>query len=70
MISTHLSKKQPSAPRPGETQGCMGERHICALLFQCKHILAVYLCQAMGVTQQESVSDQQMSVILSGADAA
>lgn len=65
MISTHLSKKQPSAPRPGETQGC-----ICALLFQCKHILAVYLCQAMGVTQQESVSDQQMSVILSGADTA
>ncbi|KAM9846516.1 zinc finger SWIM domain-containing protein 7 [Aulostomus maculatus] len=32
----------------------------------CKHILAVYLCQAMGVTQQESVSDEQMSVLLSG----
>ncbi|XP_029375940.1 zinc finger SWIM domain-containing protein 7 [Echeneis naucrates] len=32
----------------------------------CKHILAAYLCQAMGVTQQESVSDQQMSVLLSG----
>ncbi|KAK2828772.1 hypothetical protein Q5P01_019806 [Channa striata] len=32
----------------------------------CKHILAIYLCQAMGVTQQESVSDQQMSVLLSG----
>ncbi|XP_074528929.1 zinc finger SWIM domain-containing protein 7 [Halichoeres trimaculatus] len=34
----------------------------------CKHILAVYLCQAVGVTQQESVSDQQMSMLLSGAD--
>ncbi|KAI9514041.1 Zinc finger SWIM domain-containing protein 7 [Dissostichus eleginoides] len=32
----------------------------------CKHILAVYLCQAMAVTQQESVSDQQMSALLSG----
>ncbi|XP_008300050.1 zinc finger SWIM domain-containing protein 7 [Stegastes partitus] len=31
----------------------------------CKHILAVYLCQAMAVTQQESVSDQQMSTLLS-----
>ncbi|KAL7389378.1 hypothetical protein ABVT39_002651 [Epinephelus coioides] len=37
--------------------------------FQCKHILAVYLCQAMGVTQQESVSDQQMSMLLSGTAA-
>ncbi|CAJ1064373.1 zinc finger SWIM domain-containing protein 7 isoform X2 [Xyrichtys novacula] len=34
----------------------------------CKHILAVYLCQAMGVTQQESVSDQQMSMLLSGTE--
>uniref|UniRef100_A0A3Q1HT66 SWIM-type domain-containing protein n=2 Tax=Anabas testudineus TaxID=64144 RepID=A0A3Q1HT66_ANATE len=33
----------------------------------CKHILAVYLCQAMGVTQQESVSDQQMSTLLCGS---
>uniref|UniRef100_A0A3B3UWT9 Zinc finger, SWIM-type containing 7 n=1 Tax=Poecilia latipinna TaxID=48699 RepID=A0A3B3UWT9_9TELE len=32
----------------------------------CKHILAVYLCQAMAVTQQESISDQQMSAVLSG----
>ncbi|KAK5859072.1 hypothetical protein PBY51_003163 [Eleginops maclovinus] len=32
----------------------------------CKHILAVYLCQAMAVTQEESVSDQQMSAVLSG----
>ncbi|XP_019940993.1 zinc finger SWIM domain-containing protein 7 [Paralichthys olivaceus] len=32
----------------------------------CKHILAAYLCQAMGVTQQESVSDQHMSMLLSG----
>ncbi|KAM6907299.1 zinc finger SWIM domain-containing protein 7 [Xenentodon cancila] len=35
----------------------------------CKHILAIYLCQAMAVTQQESVSDQQMSTLLSGAGA-
>ncbi|KAM9728734.1 zinc finger SWIM domain-containing protein 7 [Menidia menidia] len=33
----------------------------------CKHILAVYLCQAMAVTQQEAVSDQQMTTLLSGA---
>ncbi|KAK5888040.1 hypothetical protein CesoFtcFv8_016582 [Champsocephalus esox] len=32
----------------------------------CKHIMAVYLCQAMAVTQQESVSDPQMSTLLSG----
>lgn len=44
--------------------------HACALLLlQCKHILAVYLCGAMGVTQQESVSDGQMTSVLSGADA-
>ncbi|KAM4726997.1 zinc finger SWIM domain-containing protein 7 isoform 2-T2 [Anableps anableps] len=35
----------------------------------CKHILAIYLCQAMAVTQQESVSDQQMSAVLSGSGA-
>ncbi|XP_070699828.1 zinc finger SWIM domain-containing protein 7 [Pempheris klunzingeri] len=35
----------------------------------CKHILAVYLCRAMGVTQQDSVSDQQMSMLLSGTAA-
>ncbi|XP_063344046.1 zinc finger SWIM domain-containing protein 7 [Pelmatolapia mariae] len=32
----------------------------------CKHILAVYLSQAMAATQQENVSDQQMSLLLSG----
>ena len=36
---------------------------------QCKHILAAYLCQATGMSQQESVSDQQMSVLLSGTAA-
>lgn len=36
---------------------------------QCKHILAAYLCQAMGVSQQESVSDQQMAAVLSGTAA-
>ncbi|XP_061596076.1 zinc finger SWIM domain-containing protein 7 isoform X2 [Cololabis saira] len=35
----------------------------------CKHILAVYLCQAMAVSQQERVSDQQMSTLLSGTGA-
>ncbi|XP_040006450.1 zinc finger SWIM domain-containing protein 7 [Xiphias gladius] len=35
----------------------------------CKHILAAYLFQAMGVTQQDSVSDQQMSMLLSGTAA-
>ncbi|XP_047462555.1 zinc finger SWIM domain-containing protein 7 [Mugil cephalus] len=35
----------------------------------CKHILAIYLCQAMAVTQQDSVSDQQMSTLLSGTAA-
>lgn len=32
----------------------------------CKHILAVYLSRAMAPTQQEIVSDQQMSLLLSG----
>lgn len=32
----------------------------------CKHILAAYLSQAMGVTQQESVSDQKLSLLLAG----
>ncbi|XP_053340795.1 zinc finger SWIM domain-containing protein 7 isoform X2 [Clarias gariepinus] len=32
----------------------------------CKHILAAYLCQAMGLCQQEQVSDQHMTLILSG----
>uniref|UniRef100_A0A3B4B0H6 SWIM-type domain-containing protein n=1 Tax=Periophthalmus magnuspinnatus TaxID=409849 RepID=A0A3B4B0H6_9GOBI len=29
----------------------------------CKHLLAVYLSQAMGVTQQEAVSDQEMTTL-------
>lgn len=41
---------------------------ICTLFSQCKHILAVYLCQAMAVTQQETVSDQQMSALLSSTE--
>ncbi|KAF4112844.1 hypothetical protein G5714_005389 [Onychostoma macrolepis] len=32
----------------------------------CKHLLAVCLSQAMGLCQQEQVSDQQMTHILSG----
>ncbi|XP_046876541.1 zinc finger SWIM domain-containing protein 7 isoform X2 [Hypomesus transpacificus] len=32
----------------------------------CKHILAAYLSQAMGVSRLEVLSDQQMSLILSG----
>ncbi|KAG5283975.1 hypothetical protein AALO_G00021580 [Alosa alosa] len=32
----------------------------------CKHILAAYLCQAMGLSQHEQVSDQDMSRILAG----
>ncbi|XP_020785985.2 zinc finger SWIM domain-containing protein 7 [Boleophthalmus pectinirostris] len=31
----------------------------------CKHLLAVYLSQAMAVTQQEAVSDQEMTTLLS-----
>lgn len=38
-------------------------------LSQCKHILAVYLSQAMDVTQQEAVSNRQMSMLLSGTEA-
>ncbi|KAM6970630.1 zinc finger SWIM domain-containing protein 7 [Aplochiton taeniatus] len=36
----------------------------------CKHILAAYLSQAMGVSHQESLSDQQMSLLLAGTVAA
>ncbi|TRY56003.1 hypothetical protein DNTS_026866 [Danionella cerebrum] len=32
----------------------------------CKHLLAACLCQAMGLCQQEQVSDQQMTHILAG----
>ncbi|XP_018610599.1 zinc finger SWIM domain-containing protein 7 [Scleropages formosus] len=32
----------------------------------CKHILAIYLSQALQLSRQEPVSDQQMSHILSG----
>ncbi|XP_077447739.1 zinc finger SWIM domain-containing protein 7 isoform X1 [Stigmatopora argus] len=32
----------------------------------CKHILAVYLCEAMGVTHKQSVSDEQMTALLTG----
>ncbi|XP_040038121.1 zinc finger SWIM domain-containing protein 7 [Gasterosteus aculeatus] len=35
----------------------------------CKHLLAIYLCEAVGGTLQESVSDQQMSALLSGTAA-
>ncbi|XP_019750800.1 zinc finger SWIM domain-containing protein 7 [Hippocampus comes] len=32
----------------------------------CKHILAVCLCEAMGVTRMQSASDEQMTALLSG----
>ncbi|XP_015223051.1 zinc finger SWIM domain-containing protein 7 isoform X1 [Lepisosteus oculatus] len=32
----------------------------------CKHILAVYLCRAMGLCRDVTVTDQQMSAILCG----
>ncbi|XP_077361265.1 zinc finger SWIM domain-containing protein 7 [Festucalex cinctus] len=32
----------------------------------CKHILAVYLCEATGATHTQSVSDEQMTALLSG----
>ncbi|XP_061608590.1 zinc finger SWIM domain-containing protein 7 isoform X1 [Phyllopteryx taeniolatus] len=32
----------------------------------CKHILAVYLCEATGVTRPQSASDEQMTALLSG----
>ncbi|XP_061658825.1 zinc finger SWIM domain-containing protein 7 [Syngnathoides biaculeatus] len=38
-------------------------RNHCLL---CKHILAVYLCEAMGVTHPQSASDEQMTALLSG----
>lgn len=31
---------------------------------QCKHILAVYLSQATGACQEQTVSDQQLANIL------
>ncbi|KAG7257516.1 hypothetical protein CRUP_005713, partial [Coryphaenoides rupestris] len=34
----------------------------------CKHLLGIYLSQAMGLTHQESVSDQQISTLLAGGD--
>ncbi|CAL8364129.1 unnamed protein product [Lota lota] len=36
----------------------------------CKHLLGVYLSQAMGLTQQESVSDMYISTLLAGGAAA
>ncbi|XP_023688916.1 zinc finger SWIM domain-containing protein 7 isoform X1 [Paramormyrops kingsleyae] len=62
----------------GKLYSCLASCHYCpcpAFAFSvlrknnsllCKHILAVHLCQAMGLTQQESVSDRQMSDVLSG----
>ncbi|XP_061557863.1 zinc finger SWIM domain-containing protein 7 isoform X2 [Phycodurus eques] len=32
----------------------------------CKHIVAVYLCEATGVTRPQSASDEQMTALLSG----
>ncbi|XP_072446238.1 zinc finger SWIM domain-containing protein 7 isoform X2 [Chiloscyllium punctatum] len=37
-------------------------------LYQCKHILAVYLCQAMGVSHQLKVSDKQLTNFLLAKD--
>ncbi|XP_067866976.1 zinc finger SWIM domain-containing protein 7 isoform X2 [Heterodontus francisci] len=34
----------------------------------CKHILAVYLCQAMGVYHQLTVSDKQLTSLLLAKD--
>lgn len=53
--------------------GCQMERGIPALLLlltfpccylQCKHILAVYLSQALGACQELTVSEEQLTNIL------
>ncbi|CAL8277661.1 unnamed protein product [Arctogadus glacialis] len=36
----------------------------------CKHLLGVYLSQAMGLTQQESVSDKHITTLMAGGAAA
>lgn len=55
--------RRPHRPRP-----CT-ESVSARLSSQCKHLLAIYLCEAVGGTLQESVSDQQMSALLSGTAA-
>uniref|UniRef100_A0A8C5QSV9 Zinc finger SWIM-type containing 7 n=1 Tax=Leptobrachium leishanense TaxID=445787 RepID=A0A8C5QSV9_9ANUR len=64
----------------GKTYTCYKSCHYCscpAFIFSvlrkndsmlCKHILAVYLSQAMGACQELSVSDQQMCDILLAKD--
>ncbi|GCB81700.1 hypothetical protein scyTo_0022222, partial [Scyliorhinus torazame] len=37
-------------------------------LYQCKHLLAVYLCQAMGVVHQLTVTDKQLTSLLLAKD--
>ena len=41
----------------------VSSRSVC-FVFQCKHLLAVYLSQVMGTCQQLSVSDKQLTDIL------
>ncbi|XP_030010909.1 zinc finger SWIM domain-containing protein 7 [Sphaeramia orbicularis] len=61
----------------GRVYTCLTSCHFCpcpsfayAVLHRggalmCKHLLAVYLSQAMGVTQQDAVTDQHMTALLS-----
>lgn len=65
----YLPRKKSPASRPYNRQGSITGFHTCSLFLQCKHILAIYLCRAMGGAQEESVSDQQMSRTLSGTGA-
>ncbi|XP_041749136.1 zinc finger SWIM domain-containing protein 7-like [Coregonus clupeaformis] len=68
--------------RPGLLYTCYTSCHYCACpafaytvlrkneSLLCKHILVGNLSQVMGLSQQETLSDQQMSCILSGRAAA
>ncbi|XP_013921813.1 PREDICTED: zinc finger SWIM domain-containing protein 7, partial [Thamnophis sirtalis] len=33
-------------------------------VYQCKHILAIYLSRATGACQEQNISDQQLSALL------
>ncbi|XP_048094050.1 zinc finger SWIM domain-containing protein 7 isoform X1 [Alosa alosa] len=70
-FSILVLKRNTSLLSPSQQLRSKGGSHSTVVVFRClsslcKHILAAYLCQAMGLSQHEQVSDQDMSRILAG----
>ncbi|XP_059511459.1 zinc finger SWIM domain-containing protein 7 isoform X6 [Stegostoma tigrinum] len=68
LVQSPSGRSLYQAPAPSSRSRCCCNQKWKAPTLECKHILAVYLCQAMGVSHQLKVSDKQLTSFLLAKD--